>query len=226
MNRPALLSLCILCLSLNAFSQKNRVKCKFGDVKVEDFAPTVYSIDSSADAVFLFDGGNADFEGNTKGNLSIVYKKHTRIRILNKNAFDLATVEIPLYVSTYFEQTLDNLEASTYTVEDGKVVVSKIDKASIFKDKSGDYIHKKFTLPNIKEGCIIEYTYTITTPSYRYLNAWNFQGNYPRLWSEYEVTVPEFYDYAVLHQGYLPYEIDTATTSYKSYFISDRGDGV
>ena len=237
--RPKLTLLALLSLlfSICLFAQKkkkgeiaNRVTCTYGDVKPEDFAPALYSVDSSAKAVYLFDGGNTKFQGNTKGAFDVVFNVHVRIRLLNKNSFeDLSKVSISLFAgNTDFEQKLANLQAATYNLTDGKVVVTSLDKSSLFKEKEGDYIKTKFTFPNLKEGSIIEYSYTVNSPQYNrpYLPGWTFQGNYPRLWSEYEIVVPEFYDYVLLKQGYVPSAIDTVRLSYDSYNIIDVGDAM
>ena len=50
------------------------------------------------------------------------------------------------------------MEATTYNIEDGKVVASKLDKSSVFKDKVNKGVTLfKFTFSNIKEGSIIEF---------------------------------------------------------------------
>lgn len=221
----AFFSICLFAQKKKKGDLPNRVVCNFGDVKPEDFAPTVYPIDSSADAVYLFDGGSAKFEGNNKGFFDVVYKVHERLRLMKKNAFDnIGNVKFSLNVpSTGDQQKLTDLDAATYNIENGKVVVTKLDKGSIFKDKQGDYVTTKFTFPNLKEGSIIEYTYTINTPG-RHLPSWTFQGTYPILWSEYETEVPEFFEYVLLKQGYQPYAIDTVRISHDNYIISDPGE--
>ncbi len=206
-----------------ADGQPGRMKIKFGDVKPQDFALKAYSVDSSASAIYLFDGGSSKFEGNNHGFFNVVYAHHARIRLLNKKGFDLATVEIPLYVSNGVEQTLANVDAATYNLDDGKVSVTKVDKSALFKDKSGDFVTVKFTFPNLQEGSIIEYAYTVSSPGYYYIQPWYFQKEYPRLWSEYELTVPAFYDYAIIQQGYHPYVIDTGKISHDSYAILNSG---
>lgn len=217
--------LCALacCLSIS-HAQKNRSRFKFGDVKAEDFTPTAYEVDSTANGVYLFDAGNSYFTGNSNGFFSVVHKHHARIRLLNKNAFDLATVEFSLFGKSADAQKLDDLEAATYNLENGKVVVTKLDKASLFKDKTSDYSSQKFTFPNIKEGSIIEYSYQISTPGVHYIPTWFYQGQYPRVWSEYEVTIPVLYDFVFVKQGYHPYAVDTAKVDFASYYITDPGD--
>src|SRR6476620_2067057 len=89
------LAFLLSCFSL--FAQNGRPKIKYGDVKPEDFAPTVYSVDSFANAVYLYDIGSSIYEGNNRGMFSVIFRKHARIRLMNKNGFDEATVEIHLY---------------------------------------------------------------------------------------------------------------------------------
>ncbi len=217
-----------LCLALVSYAQKDKAKYKFGDIKPEDFAPVVYSIDSSANAVILADVGETVFEGNNKGDFSLVLTRLCRTRLINKNSFEKeATVQIPLYVDGSIEERLEDIEAVTYNLEDGKVVATKLDKASLFKDKyNKNFSIRKFTFPNIKEGSIIEYRYKIISPYYQHLRSWEFQGGTPRLWSQYSVTIPsDIYDYVVTRQGFLPYAIDTVSTSRDSYHIMSPGEG-
>ena len=213
-----------LLFAATGFAQKNRPKFKFGDVKVSDFTPTYYSVDSTADAVVLFESGSTQFVGNNKGDISVEHTCHIRTRLLKKNSFDVATVAFSLYVDGRLPQRLERLEAATYNLEDGKVVVTKLDKGSIFKEKTEGYQSNKFTFPNIKEGSIIEYIYTTSDPGTYRIPTWYYQGDYPRLWSEYEVTIPSLLDFAFVKQGYHPYCIDTAMVSYGSLYISDVGD--
>lgn len=217
----------LLLTCLQSFSQKNKntAKIKFGDVKPEDFAPTVYSVDSNASAVVLADIGESKFKGGNNRNLLLEYNHIKRIRLLNKNSFDAATIEILLYIDGQDEERLENLEAATYNIENGKVVTTKLDKASIFKDKyDKNRTVRKFTFPNIKEGSIIEYKYTTSSPFFYQLQPWEFQASLPRLWSEYTVTIPrDIYDFVMMQHGYLPYVIDTAIASTETFSLLDPG---
>ena len=209
-------------LSSISLSAQNRSKIKYGDVKVEDFNPTVYSVDSSATAVYLYDVGASFYEGNNSGGFSVVYNRHARIRLMNKNSFDeMAKLEIELYKNGSFEEKLEDLDAATYNIENGKVVATKVDKGSLFKDKSENGTTVKFTFPNIKEGSIVEYDYKVSSPSFMYIEPWRFQGAYPRLWSEYSVAIPAFFDFVTLKKGYIDYVVDSADVTRQSYIISD-----
>src|SRR5688572_8232198 len=189
---PVYLSL----LCLNSFSQE-KTPAKFGNVTEKDFANRVYSIDSNASAVVIADVGSSSIDGNSKGWFSLVYKHYKRVHILNKNGYDAANVSIYLYADNGAEEKLEKIKAVTYNLEDGKLVETKLDvKESVFKDKiDKNRVIRKFTFPNIREGSIIEYEYTIISDFLRNLQPWEFQGAYPRLWSEYNLTLPSFFNY-------------------------------
>lgn len=213
----------LFCLAQKEKLQKSYLK--FGDIKVQDFDPTFYEVDSAAPAVVLADIGESKFEGNNKGFFNIVFKHHKRIRIMNKNGFDEASVSIPIYNSGGDEEKLDDFEACTYNIENGKVVVTKLDKASIFKDKiSKNFTVRKFTFPNIKEGSILEFKYTLKNPFFRLRN-WEFQGGLPRLWSEYSVSIPSMFDYVVLKQETQPFDIADAQVKDGLLSILVPGEG-
>jgi hypothetical protein len=72
------------------------------------------------------------------------------------------------------------LKAATYTLEDGKVVETKLDGKSVFTDKiSKHLVEEKFTFPALKEGAILEYSYMEISPFFFNLQPWEFQGQYP-----------------------------------------------
>lgn len=200
---PILLNVfAFLCFSSIA---QDKPDIKFNHVVPEDFSITKLKVDTSYGAVIIADIGSSSFEGNTKGWFSLIYKHQRRIKIINKKGFDLASVEIPLYISSKSnaEEKLDALKASTYNLENGTVVETKLGKDAIFKDKQDkSHVVKKFTMPAIKEGSIIEYSYTINSDFLFNLQPWIFQGSYPRVWSEYELDLPNFFEYVFLAQGY------------------------
>ena len=227
--RSKLYFLCIglLFFSGNPFAHE-KSNVKFGNVSEKDFNTKIYPIDSNASAVVIADIGYSAIEGNTKGWFSLVYKHFKRLHIINKNGYDAANVSISLYADGDAEEELNKLKAVTYNLENGKVVETKLDvKASVFKDKiSKNRVVKKFTFPNVKEGSIIEYEYTITSDFLQNLQPWEFQGAYPRLWSEYNLALPEFLGYVFLTRGYKKYDINDKKLRSESFTILDsRGIG-
>lgn len=216
MKRNSFLLMAVLVCFVTFLTAQEKSPVKFGKISPDDFT-IKQPFDTGASAVVIADIGNSGFEGNSKGWFSLVYKRTTRIKILNKKGFDAAKVEIPLYSEGNSEEKLEELKAVTYNLENGKIVETKLDGASVFKDKmSKNYVKKKFTLPAVKEGSIIEYSYTIKSDFISNLQPWYFQSEYPCLWSEYEVGIPEFFNYVTMSQGYI--QTDVKNDSYNSTF--------
>jgi len=211
----------MLCINLCVQAQM-KLDLKFNKISPADFDLSSSHFDSSAGAVVIADIGSSWFEGNSKGYFSVVHKRTTRIKILNKNGFEAANVQVALYNDGKSEEKLDKLKGYTYNLENGKVVETKLDNNSIFKDKLDKRLSlRKFTLPAIKEGSIIEYTYMIYSDFIFNLQPWAFQGEYPELWSEYEVSIPEFFDYVAIAQGYQSFasKVDSRTFQHFTVII-------
>jgi hypothetical protein len=196
------------------------------DVTPATFASSVYSIDSSAAAVILFDVGVVSFDpggGNNSHRFNYILEKHTRIRLLHKSAFNLAT--LILYASRKGPASpyVEGFKGDTYNLEEGKVVKTRVDKSNIFKDQTGDVNLERVAFPNVKEGSVIEYSYRVIYPGFQYVPPWVFQGSYPELWSEYDITVPTLYDYAVRQQGYQKYVVDSVIYTDATFPVNFSG---
>jgi hypothetical protein len=203
---------------------QDKLPVKFGKVTPQDFAVTAAAVDSSAEAVVIADFGNSYFEGNSTGGFDLIFKRSTRLRILKRTGFDAATIKMPLYIGSMSSERIVGLKASTYTLEDGKVVETKLDSKSIFTDKlSKHWVEEKFTFPALKEGAILEYSYTQESPFLFNLQPWEFQGAYPCLWSEYQVEMPNFFKYVTLAQGYLPFKVNSSDSRTQAFHVTDPG---
>jgi hypothetical protein len=226
MSQRFFLIFCIVLCTLNCFSQKEE-KIKFGDISAKDFQPNYKALDSNAQAVILYDAGSAKYEGNNESWFNVIYTYHKRVQLINKNAFNEATIEIPLYKGENAEDNIEKLEAATYVLENGVVTKTKVDKESIFKDKATkDYTIKKFTFPNLKEGCIIEYTYRIISPRASYLRSFYFQDKYPVIRTEYTTTVPSLFNFIFLTGGYYDLNPKEVSQSFQRYnILNSSGSG-
>ena len=218
------LAFAILCLFISQAFAQEKSKIKFGKITAEDFKQNVYNLDSSANAVVIADIGSTEIIGNTKGSFSLEFKNYRRAHILNKNGYDIADVEIRIYTDGSAEEELRSLKAVTYNLENGKVVETKLEtRSAVFKDKiNKNLVIKKFTFPNIKEGSIIEYEYKLNSDFIFNLQPWDFQSEYPCLWSEYNVSMPEFYYYVTLTQGYQPFYIQDRKDRRDNFSVTDN----
>lgn len=205
-----LVFLMLFCMShyhLHA-QKKEKIEYKFGKIQPEEFSITPSGADTAASAIKLFDIGSCYFElSSVSKSFVYVYERHVRYKIINKNGYDYANHSIGLYKSnSQSRETLESMNAATYNMVDGVMKTDKIDKESKFTEEvNKNVIHKKFALPNVKEGSIIEYKYKIKSDFIFNLRGWSFQSEIPTLWSEYTVTIPEYFDYKFSRNGY--YEI-------------------
>ena len=224
MKQKLLFTLIFYFIGISIALGQDKLKIKFGSVTPDDFKTKIYSLDSNATAVILADIGSTEIVGNTKGTFSLLFKNYRRAHILNKNGYDISNVQISLYTNGTAEEELENLKAITYNLENGKVVETKLElKTALFKDKiNKNLLVRKFTFPNIKEGSIIEYEYRIKSDFVFNLQPWEFQGEYPCLWSEYNFAMPSFYNYVTLSQGYHPYFIKEQKNSTSRFNMTDN----
>ncbi len=227
MNIPNLLKAAMACLALalplSLFAQ-DKMPVKFGKITPDDFKVTAGALDTSAAVVVVADLGTTSFEGNPRGWFDLDFHRSKRMRILKRTGFEAATIKIPLYVDGSVSEKISGLKAATYTLEDGKVVETKLDSKSIFFDKvSKHVIVEKFTFPALKEGAILEYSFTMNSPFTQNLQPWEFQGEYPCLWSEYQVEIPNFFKYATLAQGFLAFKVNTTDSHMSNFSVTLPG---
>ncbi|HEX2629628.1 MAG TPA: DUF3857 domain-containing protein [Chitinophagaceae bacterium] len=209
-----------LAATLPLFAQQ---PAKFGKVSADELKAGNYIIDTGANAVVLFDVGSTQIKGNKKGWFSLEFKRHRRVHILNKNGYDHASVNVFLFTNGEEEEKLEEVRAVSYNLEGGKVVETKLDKSSIFKEKiSKKHTLQKFTLPNVKAGTIIEYEYKIASDFLFNLQPWNFQGDIPVLWSEYKVGIPQFLNYILIGQGSEPFYARDQVDKMGDFWIEEQ----
>ena len=95
-----------------------------------------------------------------------------------------------------------DIKGVTYNFENGELRTTTLEKNSIFEKKHrDDYKSKTFTLPNVKEGSIIEVSYTIRTPHIFRMREWRFQRKIPVLFSELKYKAIPFYTYTYILTG-------------------------
>jgi hypothetical protein len=212
----------IICIATSSlFAQKKEnTPIKFGTVTPADFKPKAYAIDSNADAVLIAEIGAVKFKGNTNGSLKLVQNIKRRIHILKKGGFDAANIVITLYKGSSDEEKMTALVASTYILEGDKVVPYEVKKDAVFSEEANkNFYRKKFTFPNLKEGAIIEYNYTLESPYFETVDRWNFQSEYPKLWSEYTYAFPAFLDFKPYYKGNSYFDITEKETYNESFEI-------
>ena len=194
MSKQIILLTLLVLFTIPIHAQKSPLK--FGSIDANNLQQTVSLIDSTAGAEYIMDYGVVSFDHNFEVKLTT----HVRLKIFNKSAFDLANIEIPYDAS----DRVDKLKAATYNWVNGEVVSSDLSKKDIYTEEVTDGLkQKKFSLPDVQAGSIIEYTYSVNYGSWRSLPVWYFQNSVPVRHSEYVVSLPEYFQYRQIMTGYV-----------------------
>lgn len=170
---------------------------KFGEVSIEEMNLRRCPIDTAAGAMILFDKGDCFLDDN----LRVTFKRHTRIKFFSQSAVD-KWANRTIYLDKG-EESLSKLKAVTYNLDNGKIVPTELNDESVSKTKFDKWTNQiKFTLPNAREGSIIEFSYTIGTAA-GLLPGWQFQYSIPSAWSEYQVSIPRTFEFSTDMRGFV-----------------------
>jgi len=195
---------------------------KFGKISPEEFETKITGVDSAAAAIKLFDIGTGYFEvSHNNGGLVYVFERRLRYKIINKNGYDLADLEIPLYHNNKgAEEKLTTLSGASYNLSNHEIVISKISNDAKFSSRlDKNRTIKKFTLPNVKEGSIIEYSYKTVSDFFFQLDDWYFQNHYPCKYSSFTITIPQYFIYKTSAGGYINIQQDKPAQVYQTLYI-------
>ena len=169
-------------------------------VSIQDLEMTSYKKDKDAEAVVLYDFGESYFNPTGTG-FDLILDRTIRVKIFEEAGLDFADIEISTYV---FDAEIDEIEfvsATTYNLEEGKIVETKLKKDQVFQEEGFGSISMKFAMPNVKPGSIIEYKYFKKSRNIEDFNDWEFQWTIPVTHSEYQVKLIPYYHYKWVMQS-------------------------
>lgn len=166
-----------------------------------------YDKDTSAHAVVLNEHGSSRITVTNLDEIRLIYEYHAKIKFFDsKNFEDEGTIEIPIYNSDnqIFEQVTDITGVTFYKDDNGLVQKLELDPKKVFTVKDNKHWSTlKFAMPGLRNGCVIEVKYRLESPYIENFHSWRFQSDIPKLYSEYEVHIPGFWDYNASLRGNL-----------------------
>jgi hypothetical protein len=169
---------------------------------------TSYDKDPDAEAVILYEIGKAFFQGDDiKGQFMLHTNITTKIKILKQAGLKYGEFEIPLYESGNEMETVWIKEATTYNYDNGVLTKTPLDGKNVYQEKiNNNWFVKKFAMPNVKEGSIIEIEYQIISPFYFNLHEWKFQHKIPVIYSNFELRGIPYYEYSYIAKGFSKFD--------------------
>lgn len=174
------------------------INTKFGKPTDEELKMTTYAPDTAAVAAVLCKKADAYYDILT-GDFRINYAYETKIKILKSEGTSYADVAISYYDnenSASMKEVVSSIDAYAYNLENGKMVRTKMKREFIYKERiNNNYMQVKFSIPNVKVGTVIEYKYKILSDLYFNIKDWSAQQSIPTLYTEYNITVPEYFKF-------------------------------
>ncbi|HEX8576396.1 MAG TPA: DUF3857 domain-containing protein [Flavobacterium sp.] len=202
-------------------------KFELGKVTLQELEEKTHPKDSAAAAAFLFKKGEVRFEYIENEGFIMYTEVKVRIKIYKKEGYDWANQKISYYLEN--NNTKENVtfsDAVTYNIVDGKIDKSKLKREGEFDEKINKYWGRKtITMPNVKEGSVIEYKYVIKSPRFSSLKEWYFQATIPVNFSEFTTVIPEYFIYNPNQKGHVFPKVFSEKISKSISITSKERDG-
>lgn len=182
---------------------------KMGKPTMEEMEMTTYAPDPEADAVILFSDTDVryDYQPNT-GQFQLIYYCKERIKVLTQEGAKAGNVSLHYFdpeSTSEIEEDIRGLKVSTYNLENGKVVRTKMSndlESSERIDRNNCQV--KFAAPNVKVGSVIEYEYKLYSNYFFHPNTWYAQREYPVFYTQYMIGVPDWFTFFCYPSGICP----------------------
>ena len=168
-----------LLLTSQVFAEKfDPKKIKFGKPSLEELKMTVFDLDTTASAVYLFDKGYYNAT-------SFRFTRTVRIKVLKKEGTHHGDMVI-------YTPTKSDFDAVAINLENGEVVKEKLKRTNIHEEEpiKGDEVYK-IHLPNVRVGTVIDLEYSyFGIPS-----SWHFQKEDPVIYSELNIESSPYWNF-------------------------------
>jgi len=173
---------------------------RFGAITYADLEMKTYSKDTTAVALVLQEFGETSISNVDPHNLVLDY--HVKIKILKREGFDQANCEIPIRINGSDKEIITEIQASTFNLDNNRIKEAKLDPKNTFLENRNKYRnYKKFALPDIRVGSIIEIHYVLESPFKFNWRSWEFQSDIPKISSEFWAHIPGNYVYNITLRG-------------------------
>lgn len=164
----------------------------------DNISRKTYSLDSEANAIIIYESQSItitrEYHGSTRY-YSQRYHVKKIVKFLNTTEVSLANVHVYNHNNDLYNY-VENVEGKTYNLEGKDIKETPILKSDVFrKQVKEDLYETTFSLPAVKDGCIIEYAYDVVSNVKDILPEWSIQGRYPKLVTDYEVSYPQDFEY-------------------------------
>ena len=144
--------------------------------------------------------------------------KHFSVGSANSSAFEQTGNSMTENaLGTFTDEEVQYPKATAYNLENGKVRRTKLKNTDIVKEKiDNENYEVRFTVPDVKEGTVIEYEYTIHSQLFYRLRDWYAQCDMPVAFARLEMDIPSYLAFNIEEHG-IQRLVCTCTTNSLTY---------
>ncbi|MDR1056545.1 MAG: DUF3857 domain-containing protein [Prevotellaceae bacterium] len=218
MKKYILINLFLTIVNVAAIAQIDKYSLQEGVVTSYEMEMTEYILDKDAEAVVLYEEGKNYFVPNSvSGGFLLHMERFIKIKILKQAGIKYGEFEIPYYIGGIREiEEVYDLRGATYNMEKGRLEKTVLNSKNVFKEIVGENMRMmKFAMPDVREGSVIEFKYTIKTPYFFNMREWQFQKKIPVVYSVLMYTAIPYYEYTYIMKG---------ATKFDEYNRQERND--
>ncbi len=160
---------------------------RFGQPTKEELTLKKYEPEPKSPGIILYESGNYYIKSVGFG-IYVVKEIYRKIKVLDATNFDHTNVEIAYFEGNgWNKEEILEYEAMTHNGTEQ----TPVPESAFFKTQETSSVKSlKFTFPNVQDGSILEYKYTILSPYFYYLNGWEFQHDLPTIYSLFQTVLP------------------------------------
>ena len=194
----------MLCLASMAWAQTLEPNLKWGKPTDAELNMTTYAPDPEAEAVVLCSQTLLRYDLSS-GWLRLIRSTKKRIKVLKEEGKDKANGGISYMFNGHRTgecEILAKLKAIAYNMVDGKLVKTKMEGNMVnHEDVTKTLRLTKYTVPQVTVGTVIEVEYEIESDFISHIDDWWAQSEIPVMYTSFDVTVPEYFDFSVEERG-------------------------
>ena len=187
--------LLILLYSNNLLGEKSE------EITLELIQQSHHPLVTFAHAAFIYQKVEISYDFSLR-DVWMVARYRYIIKIYDDQGLDYGDFSISYYQDGNDKEKVRGVKANTYNAENGKIVKTELKKEDIWDEQTTENLkNRKFALPKVKAGSVLEVEYVISSPFIYSVPKWYFQGYIPCNYSEFEIFVPEYYSFSPISTG-------------------------
>ncbi|MEQ8337261.1 MAG: hypothetical protein RIA62_07935 [Cyclobacteriaceae bacterium] len=197
-----------ICFPLFIYAQKRPFK--YGKISQEELKMESCEFYPEAESMIIGKFADINFHYMNDKGFQYKYDVTVRKKIFKVAGKEEANISIRIYEPSVgsSKEELTQVKGFTYNLVDGKEVKTKLTNDEEYKTRLNDYwVEVSFALPDVREGSVIEYSYSKKSDFISNLDTWYFQEDIPVAYSDIHLVLPEYYYYQINQVGnYFPLE--------------------